>query len=626
MYFSFIVMGLLILFITTTLFAFPSYFNDKTFTFATDDISSSSWSFKSSQSNNTGVSILSSSSPRLDANLTIHNTTGTVSLVGAVYTSGLTRPQFKPFVDMNSNESYLTRDYATYKAAKNQSALIRPSTRVFEVQIPYSINYSSTVTSGFGRQDNNKAVHSTTQEDFIIHGRRHAAAAAQINQSGSLIGFEGLTQNCCDPPDVQVAAGSNYVVEMVNLDGAIYTKNGTLIKEFGLDQFFNPSVNGFSKSGDSLSDPSLLFDSQSGRWYASISDTTTQSIRVAISKTDNPTGIWRVYDFPFKSQSNNCSDQPFIGVSNDKFVVAVNNWANNCDWYSDNRPPEFRGVQFTVADKADLLSGGGGDYDNRSSNIRSVQSDPNLSNFSLHPVVTLSPTSSLLIVSVGDLNYKKLQVFHIDGPISNLHIKVISDLIQTTHVPPDGIQPTTNLRRNGQCCNSTASEHMQEHLVSTGDSRVLSSVWYQGKLWLTFNDGCFANGDVKSRSCIRIIQLDTTTSRVIQDFDVAAVGSSLYYPSLSTDRAGNLGIIFGYSSRSVHPSLLVSMRLAKDIPNTIEQPLILQLGSDNALSNRYGDYFAAFSDPSSEHSTIWVAGQYHAMKTWSTYIGRLYIH
>jgi len=68
------------------------------------------------------------------------------------------------------------------------------------------------------------------------------------------------------------------------------------------------------------------------------------------------------------------------------------------------------------------------------------------------------------------------------------------------------------------------------------------------------------------------------------------------------------------------------MRLAKDIPNTIEQPLILQLGSDNALSNRYGDYFAAFSDPSSEASTIWVAGQYHAMKTWSTHIGRLYIH
>ena len=328
--------------------------------------------------------------------------------------------------------------------------------------------------------------------------------------------------------------GSNYVVEMVNLDGAIYTKNGILIKEFGLDQFFNPSVNGFSKSGDSLSDPSLLFDSQSGRWYASISDTTTQSIRVAISKTDNPTGIWRVYDFPFKSQSNNCSDQPFIGVSNDKFVVAVNNWANNCDWYSDNRPPEFRGVQFTVADKADLIGGGdGGDYDNRSSNIRSVQSDPNLSNFSLHPVVTLSPTSSLLIVSVGDLNYKKLQVFHIDGPISNLHIKVISDLIQTTHVPPDGIQPTTNLRRNGQCCNGPASEHMQRAPSFHRGLSCAKSLSGTRKLWLTFNDGCFANGDVKSKFCIRIYSWTQQPIELSKTSMLLPVGSSLYYPSLS---------------------------------------------------------------------------------------------
>src|SRR5207302_4501477 len=137
------------------------------------------------------------------------------------------------------------------------------------------------VKSGFGRQDN-KAVHSTTQEDFIIHDRRHAAAA-QINQSGSLIGFKGLTQNCCDPPDVQVAAGSNYVVEMVNLDGAIYTKNGTLVKSFGLEFLFNPTVKGLQSLNVSMSDPVLLFDSTSGRWFASISDITAHSIRVAVS-------------------------------------------------------------------------------------------------------------------------------------------------------------------------------------------------------------------------------------------------------------------------------------------------------------------------------------------------------
>ena len=75
-----------------------------------------------------------------------------------------------------------------------------------------------------------------------------------------------------------------------------------------------------------------------------------------------PTGVWRIYNFPFgvQSNNNNCSDQPFIGLSEDKFVVTVNNWGNDCNWSSDNQqPPEFRGVQFTVADKMDLLSGSG---------------------------------------------------------------------------------------------------------------------------------------------------------------------------------------------------------------------------------------------------------------------------
>src|SRR5215469_11260523 len=85
---------------------------------------------------------------------------------------------------------------------------------------------------------------------------------------------------------------------------------------------------------DSMTDPVLLFDSQSNRWFATISDTTVHSIRVAVSQTADPTGVWRVYNFPFGSQSDNCSDQPFMGVSEDKFVVTVNNWANHCKWYS----------------------------------------------------------------------------------------------------------------------------------------------------------------------------------------------------------------------------------------------------------------------------------------------------
>jgi hypothetical protein len=84
-----------------------------------------------------------------------------------------------------------------------------------------------------------------------------------------------------------------------------------------------------------------------------------------------------------------------------------------------------------------------------------------------------------------------------------------------------------------------------------------------------------------------------------------------------------LGIIFGYSSHSIYPSILVSTRSSNDKLSSIKEPQLLKLGTANELSNRYGDYFAASSDPTSP-SIIWVAGEYHhSTAAWSTYIGEL---
>jgi hypothetical protein len=500
--------------------------------------------------------------------------------------SNLQRPTFKPFVGINSEDSYLTRDFPAYKAAKNQSEIIKPSIRVFEIRPLFASG-----TSGISLHNEQRPLSIGTRED---------------TSPLVLSKFEGLSQNCCNPPDVQLGAGAKYVVEMVNLDGAIYAKNGTLLKSFGLEFLFNPKEKGFQGSDVRMSDPALFFDNVSGRWFASISDISAHSIRVAVSKTEDPKGVWRIYDFPFGGNANSCSDQPFIGVSNDKFVVTTNDWDNDCNWLSDNKPPEFRGVQFSVTDKTELLSG--------SRTVRAVQSEPELSYFSLHPVMTLSPTTTLLIATVGDFNHNKAEVFYIDGPLYNLHINLVSYPILDSHVASDGLQPTTQ-----STTQITIGKYPQ---VSTGDARIQSAIWYQGRLWLAFNDGCFIAGDTKSRSCVRLIEVNTVTGKVLQDFDIGALASSLYYPAISLDKSGNLGIIFGYSSPSIYPSVLVSTRSATDELNSIEAPQTLGLGSANELSNRYGDYFAASSDQSTT-SVIWIAGEYHLKATWSTFIGQM---
>ena len=86
-----------------------------------------------------------------------------------------------------------------------------------------------------------------------------------------------------------------------------------------------------------------------------------------------------------------------------------------------------------VADKIDLING--------SSYIKASQSESDLSYFSLHPIMNLSPTSTLLVATAGDFGHNAIQIFHVDGTLHNLQIKVTSYPIQRTHVAPDGVQP-----------------------------------------------------------------------------------------------------------------------------------------------------------------------------------------
>jgi hypothetical protein len=307
-----------------------------------------------------------------DNPLTLHNITNTVSFTGEVNVNNLPNlTSSKPAVITDPNEQYLTRNYTAYINAKKQAELVRPTSipaaNVIGIQ---AANNSSTITN---------------------------------------TRFEGLSQLCCIPPDIQLAVSSKHVMETVNSEAAIYTKAGNIIKKFGLEFLFNlPSRESFDSH--SITDPVLLFDSDTNdtqtnsrininsddnrRWFASISDVTTHSIRIAVSKTNDPTGVWRTYNFPFESLPNNCSDQPFIALSDDKLAIGVNTWSNNCDWSNNNdnniiSSPKFRGVQLVIADKNDLLA------EQQLAHIKSMQSVPDTRYFSLRPALNLSPTTAL---------------------------------------------------------------------------------------------------------------------------------------------------------------------------------------------------------------------------------------
>src|SRR5207247_7555524 len=123
---------------------------------------------------------------------------------------------------------------------------------------------------------------STGMISLAIREAHATSFSTGVSSVGSVKSFEGLRElsNCpsnpsClippDPPDVQVASGPNHVMEMVNLVEAIYLKNGTQVQNTLLGSFFKTGT-------DAISDPKILYDSNSSRWFASILDISSSSV------------------------------------------------------------------------------------------------------------------------------------------------------------------------------------------------------------------------------------------------------------------------------------------------------------------------------------------------------------
>ena len=409
----------------------------------------------------------------------------------------------------------------------------------------------------------------------------------------TFIGFRGMDQRgsealgCplpCFPPDVQVASGPNHVVEVVNTAMAIFSKQGVSIQNSSLSHFF-----GDNRASRAMFDTKILYDAFNATWFASTIDgslgnLTDSSLRLAVSTSSDPTGRWNIFELAAPGV-----DQPLLGVANDKIVVSGNFFGGTTVW---------------VIRKADLLAGVRSPLVNTSSSLPFV---------SVYPVHSLSATTTEYMVSTclgGGFgcspNNSRLTLFSVTGVPPAAKVLIIANFtIPALTTPPP-------------------APGEGDSLVDTADTRTLDAVWSNGRLWLGADTNSTPRGDTQPRSGIRLIQIDTTMSAIKQDFDLNANGFYYFYPAFKMDNAGNLDMIFGYSSNTnstcCYPSLAITGQGVDDPANSLAQPMTIVAGSAPDQTNqpfagpRYGDYFGAGVDPS-DPTQVWVAGEYHSSST-----------
>jgi hypothetical protein len=388
-------------------------------------------------------------------------------------------------------------------------------------------------------------------------------------------GSGGLT-----PPDVQVAAGPSHVVEAVNVNLAVYSKQGSLLATYAL-------TNLFVTGSDFISDPRIIYDGATARWFVTAVDVTTGQIVIAVSKTPDPVGVWLPYRVP-ASPTSTCPDQPILGVGTLNIIVSVN-------VFSSCRSANFtyNGAQFWVVNKTDLIGGTG------SPSVWTSALYPQ--GVSIHPARMETPSPVQYLVStVWDFvtnTSGTLQVFTLTGsPPGAVQVTVTGSPIAMADLPPSARQPDPR------------------YVLDTGDFRVQDAVWSRGVLWLGFNEAC---PGVLLTACVRLIQLNTNPNAIRQDFRLSSPSRDYFYPSLALGATGDLAVLAGYSSADEYPGLLVTGRLSRDPDGVLQKPVIARagVGLDRSWCHpmtavcRYGDYFGASADPSDPRQ-VWFAGEF----------------
>jgi len=374
-----------------------------------------------------------------------------------------------------------------------------------------------------------------------------------------------------EPPDVQVAAGPGFLVEMVNLAERVWQTGSGAPRPVQTRDLAAL----FGTGGDVLTDPRVLFDAGSGRWFASISDVDTSDVLLAVSPGADPTAAWSVSSFAARG----CADQPRLGIADSVVVLAA-------DVYEDceRQGSTTLGAELWTVNKAQLLAG--------STVPARMSFGPTSDYASLAPVQSLSATATEYVVAVDDRVSRVVHLLAVDGvPPDAVQLReVAAPEIRTLSRPPSAAQPPSSGVRPP---------------IATNDNRILDSVWEDGHLWFSANARCTPAGDVLIRTCARVVELDTATRTVAWDTDIGVAGAHVFYPAIRPDRDGNLVIVAGESGLKVLPELVAFGRTPD---GALTNPVVIVQSAGTYRGDRYGDYFGAARDPLTPN-VVWVAGE-----------------
>ncbi len=406
------------------------------------------------------------------------------------------------------------------------------------------------------------------------------------------------------PPDPNIAVGPDHIVEVVNVQIAVYSKSGSLFPGYpkSLNTLFTNLGGACATSNGG--DPIVQYDKLADRFivtqfeFGSLSTPFLECI--AVSTTGNPTGAYYLYSYDFGPNEN---DYPKFGVwptaSNSAYLATYNLFAIGGQGVGGELCAYDRSAMLAGAPAAAvcfILPDGG-----------FLPSD--LDGSTVPP--DGSPGYFLNLETLSSLRLYKLSANFTDPNSSTLSAP--EDIAIASFDPSCGgiSQPGTSVGLEQLCdrlLHRLAYRNFGDHETMVVNHSVVAGYtvgvrWYELRKTPASNIGTFST---------------------FQQGTYAPDSSQRWMGSIAMDGMGNIGLGYSVASSSLFPSISYTGRMASDPSGMmgLENSLQSGAGSQTGL-NRWGDYSAMRIDPSDD-CLFWYVNEYYTATdphTWNTAIG-----
>lgn len=402
--------------------------------------------------------------------------------------------------------------------------------------------------------------------------------------------FPGLgDNNTSTPPDIGGAAGPNHLMVALNTQVRIQDKTGTTLSTVSLDAFF-AALGG----SPNMFDPKVLYDPFAQRWIITApanSKSAASALMIGVSATNDPTGVWQLYQFDADAADMTWFDYPSIGFNKNWIVVTGN-------MFAPFAPPfTFQNEAVYIFDKADL-------YTLPVAPTVTVLHQPVAEGSSICPAITLDNTQETeYLTSTFSSAAGTLRLYTITGT-GPAPVYTATLLFPTSATNWASSPPTSNF----------APQSGSASLIANGDRRMQNVVYRGGSLWCAHS--IFLPSAAPTRSGVQWWQIDPTTGTVQQNQKIQdGTGTNFFaYPTLAVNAYNDM--LIGYSSFSgaQFASCNYSVHLHTDALNTTQPSVQFKAGLASYFKdfgfgvNRWGDYSSTCIDP--DDFSLWTIQEY----------------